>query len=386
MKERIDLQGANVLVTGATGFIGGRLVDYLSAHFRANVRVLVRSYGRAVRLARYPVELVPGDLTDPASLQRACAECDIVFHCGFSPAGEDEFRRRVIVDGTDFLIQAALAAGVKRFVHVSTVAVHGPDPGPVIDADTPLIYTGDVYADAKVDAEKLVFQAIRQHELPAVVIRPTIVYGPHGGSWTLGPLHNLKQGKLTLYDNGEGIANHVYIDDVVQALLLAATRPEAIGQAFLASYGSGVTWQEFFGHYARMTGVALPNLTTRQIEEARKLQQRLRNPLYLGLSFVASPRAQSLLREMPGAQPVLRLVGGALPASTKRSLLARATAIREVKLRPPDLPRPWILQLFHAKGVCNIDKTRQLLGYHPQFPLDVGMSLTESWLHEMRLL
>lgn len=386
MNRPLTLQDATVLVTGATGFIGGRLVDYLVSHYKANVRALIRNYGRAVRLARWPVELVPGDLMDPDSLRKAVAGCDIVFHCAFGTTGEDEVRRSVTVDGTQNMLEASLAAKVKRFVHISTIAVHGPDPGPTVDENTPLLYSNNLYADAKTDAEKLAFQYVQEKGLPVVILRPTIVYGPRSRAWTLGPVNNLKKGKLALIEDGSGIANHVFVDDVVQALLLAATRPEAVGEAFVISYGSGVTWKEFFGYYARMLGIELPNLTLQAIRQQKQQLEQLRNPINMGLSFVASPHAQSVVRGMPGIGPAVGLALKVLRKSVKRAILDRATTLREIKLNPPDLPSQWIIDLFCAKGICRIDKARRILGYQPQFSLDEGMKLTEAWLGYAKII
>lgn len=388
MNRPLTLQGAPVLVTGATGFICGRLVDYLVSYCEANVRALIRNYSRAVRLARWPVELVPGDLMDPDSLRKAVAGCDIVFHCAFGTTGEGKVRRSVTVDGTQNMLEASLAAKVKRFVHISTIAVHGPDPGPTVDENTPLLYSNNPYAypDAKIDAEKLALQYVQEKGLPVVILRPTIVYGPRARFWTLRQINKLKKGKLALIEDGSGIANHVFVDDVVQALLLAATRPEAVGEAFVVSCGTGVTWKEFFGYYARMSGIELPNLTLQTIKQQKRQLAQLRNPLNMGLTFVASPHAQSVVREMPGIGPAAGLALKALPKGVKRAILDRATTLRETKLNPPNLPSQSVIDLFCAKGICRIDKARRMLGYQPQFSLDEGMKLTEAWLRYAKII
>ena len=106
------LTNATVLVTGATGFIGGRLAERLVVEHGARVRALVRNFGRAARLARYPIELVPGDLRAAESIDRAAAGCQYVFHCAYGSDGEDDARRAKRQGGDDpkadgFLIQAA---------------------------------------------------------------------------------------------------------------------------------------------------------------------------------------------------------------------------------------------------------------------------------------
>ncbi len=386
MNGQQSLHSAPVLITGATGFIGGRLAEYLVEHYGANVRALVRRYGRAVRLARYPVQLAPGDLLNTDSLKKAVEGCEVVFHCAFGAVGEDDERRSVTVDGTRNLLEAAVAAGVKRFVHMSTISVHGADPGSVIDEQTPTPYTGDLYGDSKIDAEKLVLEYARTRGLPVVILRPTIVYGPRAGGWTVGPVARMKNGDFTLIDNGNGIANHVYVDDVVQALLLAATRPNVIGETFIISYGEGVTWRNFFSHYAQLLGIELPNLAVATINAQRQQLAQLRSPLNLGLSFAASPHAQSVAQQLPVVGPLVRLTTKALPTGLKTRVLEHATKMREIKLNPPVLPRPWIVELFCAQGICKIDKAQRMLGYQPQVSLAEGMQRTAEWLRDVRMI
>ena len=386
MTNPLDLRSSKILITGASGFIGGRLAEYLTLHYAADVRCLVRSYGKAVRLARLPVTLLSGDLLNADAVQAAARECDIVFHCAFGASGTPEERRRATVDGAQNILEAAAAAGAQRFVHVSTIAVHGPDPSARITEDTPLQYSNDVYADAKIDAEKLVNAYGATRGLPVTIVRPTIVYGPRAGGWTVAQIQQMRSGKQTLIDSGAGIANHVYVDDVVQLLLLAAVRPEAVGQAFIASHGTGVTWRDFFQHYADLLGVELRNLSLETIAQQRKRMAQLRRPHNMGLSFAASPHAQSIVREMPVLGGLVQAAHHRIPGNVKESLLAHAAAMRETKLNPPALPRQWMIDLFCAKGLCQIDKAQRLLGYRPQFDLADGMQRTQFWLRDVGLV
>jgi nucleoside-diphosphate-sugar epimerase len=384
MSQRINLGDATILVTGATGFIGHRLVEYLALHYGANVRALVRNYGPAVHLARLPVELVSGDLLQPDSLARVMDGCDLIFHCAAGMSGSDESRRSVTVEGTRHLLDAAARANVSRFVHVSTVAVHGPNPGPVIDESLPLAHSNDLYADAKLDAEQLVFAYGRDRGVPVTVLRPTVVYGPRSGSWTLGPITQMKRGTFTLIEGGEGSAHHVYVDDVIQGLLLAATRPEAVGEAFILSSGESVPWRHFFSHYARLLGIDLPDLTRQEIDLQRKRLDQLRNPMHMALSFAASPRAYTLTHQIRGVGASLDLLTRAIPPRAREAVLAHATSVRQAKLNPPKPPRPWVVDFFSARNHCRIDKAQRLLGYAPQFSLEEGMALTVDWLRHTR--
>lgn len=386
MTNTQNLRTSKILITGASGFIGGRLAEYLALHYGADVRCLVRTYGKAVRLARLPVTLVSGDLLNADTVQAAARGCDIVFHCAFGVSGAPAERHRGTVEGARNVLEAAAAAGVKRFVHVSTIAVHGPDPGVQISEETPLQHSNDVYADAKIEAEKLVNLYGATRGLPVTIVRPTIVYGPRAGGWTVAQIQQMRSGKHTLIDDGAGTANHVYVDDVVQLLLRAAVRPEAVGETFIASYGTGVTWREFFQHYADVLGVELRNLSLETIAQQRKRMDQLRRPHNMGLSFAASPHAQSIVRELPVVGGLVQAAHRRLPSGVKHSLLAHAAAMREVKLNPPVLPRQWMIDLFCAKGVCRIDKAQRLLGYQPQFDLATGMQRTQSWLRDVRMI
>ncbi|MBX2998555.1 MAG: NAD-dependent epimerase/dehydratase family protein [Caldilineaceae bacterium] len=386
MNQKIDLRNATILVTGASGFIGKRLTEYLTLHYGANVRAMVRSYGPAVHLARLPVEIIAGDLMDPISLQRAISGCDLVFHCAAGISGSDESRRSVTVDGTRHLLEVARQAQVSRFVHISTVAVHGPNPGPIIDERLPLVHSNDIYADAKADAEQWVFRYGKETGLPVTVLRPTVVYGPRSGAWTVGPISGMQRGAFKLIGGGVGSAHHVYVDDVVQALLLAATRPEAVGEAFIISSNSSVPWHEFFGYYAQLLGIELPNLSLEEIALQRQRLKQLRNPVEMALTFAASPRARVLAHQIPGVGASVDLLTKAIPQSTRTTLLAHAASVREAKLNPPKPPKPWIVDYFCAQNRCRIEKAQRMLGYQPQFSLEEGQKLTTEWLRAERII
>src|ERR1700732_2675562 len=123
----MNWRNETVFVTGATGFIGGRVCERMmpAGLPQIRVRALAPRMDRAARIARMPVELCPGDLLDRESLRRALGEAKVVIHCGLGPAS-------TIVRGTENMVAEAHAAGVKRFIHVSTAAIYGitPSPGP----------------------------------------------------------------------------------------------------------------------------------------------------------------------------------------------------------------------------------------------------------------
>ena len=168
------------LVTGATGTVGGAVVQQLLAAGR-EVRALVRDAGRARPLVPAAVELVEGDVTDPASLRRAVDGCGVVYHAAGLPEqwfADPTIFQRVNVQGTANLIEAALATGVTRFVYSSTIDVFAAAPGAAYDESVidpqP---KGTYYERSKQDADRLVVAAL-ERGLPAVFVHPSPFYGP----------------------------------------------------------------------------------------------------------------------------------------------------------------------------------------------------------------
>ena len=172
------LSGKRVLVTGATGLLGGAVIRRL-LEGGSSVLALVRDSARARGLLGSEVAIAEGDLTDPASLRSAVNGCFSIFHFAavlneFQPL---RFYWRANIEGTRALAEAALAAGVERFVHASTVAVYGLRATGRIDERSPRVRCGDSCGDTKLEAEELIRQMAVVRGLPAVIVQPTQVYG-----------------------------------------------------------------------------------------------------------------------------------------------------------------------------------------------------------------
>ena len=242
----LALSGKRILVTGGTGFIGSRLIERLVLEENAEARVLVHHPAHAARVARLPVAIVQGDVLDAADLERAAEGCEMIFHCAYGTSPDETLQRRVNVEGTRNVFDAALGAKVKRVVHFSTLMVYGVTADGDLDETAPRRYFGNAYSDSKLDAEKLAFDYIRRHHLAVVILQPTAVYGPFALQWTQNVLEKMKTGRMILVDGGEGLRNAVYIDDLVSAALLAAVKEQAVGEAFLISGEAPVTWIEFY--------------------------------------------------------------------------------------------------------------------------------------------
>jgi len=320
-----------VLVTGATGFIGSHLAERLATE-GACVRVLVRDPQKLLPPLRDRVEVVRGDLLQPAGFAAATKDCEFVFHVA-AWLGQPN-RREVAYAGnvtaTQRLAEAARIAGVRRFIGTSSVAVYGPVLKGVVDETWPHsnVY---LYSETKSLGEQAAF-ATMTGRFEVTVIRPAEVYGPRGGVWTTVPVDLAKRGLPSLIGGGHGLAHPVYVENLVDAYLLAAQRDEAIGEAFTIC-DADIPWREFYGRYAAMVG-----------KRARSI------PVWLAWCGV---------------------LGAEIGAKVTR--------------RPPNVSRA-MLGFMTGRCVYSTEKAKRLLGWSPRFSLDEGLRRTEQWLREVKMV
>jgi nucleoside-diphosphate-sugar epimerase len=325
-------------VTGATGFIGGRLVDALVAQGH-KVRVLARRPDASPQLHQPGVELVAGDLGDPAGLAEAVSGAERVFHCAGLVG--DWLRlddaRRINVEGTRAVLSASAASGVQRVVHLSSLAVYGLGQHRGTDESAPLRYSGDAYMDSKIDAERMVRVAADRDGLAAVIVRPGFVYGPGDRRFLPKLLDALVRRQFAYVGDGSKLLNLSYVDDVAQAMLLAAGEPSAVGEAYNLTDGTETSLREFVECLCGHLGLPAP---TKRIPPA---------------------------------------VGWAAAYAVEG--LARARRAREA----PRLSRGRMRFLYFNQHYSG-EKAQRELGYRPQFTYREGIPATLAWYREQGLL
>lgn len=317
-----------VYITGALGFIGRALGE---RYRRLGCEV------RGVDLRADPgIGVSAGDVGAPGRWQRDVEGCDLVLHTAaiVSNAADLDASWRLNVAGTRHVLDAA-AGSVKRFVHISSIRAFSdlgfPDG---VRESHPVRPDGNPYVDTKIASEQVVLQAHAAGEVAVTVIRPGDVYGPGSRPWTILPVEAIRAGRFVLPAMGNGVFSPVYVENLVDGVVLSAGSPRGAGQVLTLTDGVGVSCREFFGHYHRMLG--------------------RRGPVCLPTSVaLALARASAAGARLRGRETE---TGGA------------------------------IIRYFTRTGTYSIEKARELIGYAPAVDLAEGMRRTESWLKDAALI
>ncbi len=320
-----------VALTGGTGYTGGHLLRALLAR-GDRVVALGRAVSITPELAASGAAWVTGDLSDQGAIDRLIDGADVVLHVAavYRTAGHpDSYYRQINVGGTERLLEAAARRGVRRFVHTSTVGVHGHVSKPPADEDAPLA-PGDIYQRTKAEAEVLALDYYARRSVPVVVVRPGAIYGP-AETRLLKLFRAVARGRYALVGSGQALYHLVYIDDLIGGFLLALDRPEAVGEAFIIAGPRYVSQQELAQLIAQST------------------QGRL-----LPFRIPAAP---------------LRLAGA----------ICEAICV-PLGLEPPLHRRR--VDFWTKSRAFSIDKARRLLGYAPQVDVAEGIARTAAWYRE----
>jgi nucleoside-diphosphate-sugar epimerase len=381
---------SKTLITGATGFIGNRLCERFKLHYHRPFRAFVRNFARACRLARMDTEMVGGDLMDSDSIRKALVGCDTVVHLAFSNA-------HTAVRETKNLLAACVQTKIKRFVHVSSIAVHGPAPGPeCAREETAVIGSryGEAYSDAKAAVERLVQQAMQQDNFPTVILRPGIVYGPYSPH-VVRVVQSACSGKVMLIDEGRWLCNAVYIDDVCNAIQRALEWDEGMGRAFFITADHAIAWKDFILKFAEMVEPK-PRILNVSAVEVREYWKGQRPTLKSNLQAFWQLLVSSDFHRQLSSVPALNSAVVSLKTLVKNILPEeQVVGLRMLAERGPNLPptpsfltmpdRGRLVRETFAFEFSN-DLAKKVLGWRPNYGFEEGVRLTETWLRFSRLL
>ncbi|MGB7946350.1 MAG: NAD-dependent epimerase/dehydratase family protein [Candidatus Binatia bacterium] len=323
------------LVTGASGFTGGHLCRRLvSAGHR--VRALIRDPRLAGELRRQGIETAQGDLRDPRSLEGALDSVEVVYHIAAAYRQGSLSRAELFainVEGTKHLLDVAIRAGVRRFIHCSTIGVHGSVTNTPANEQSPYA-PGDDYQESKMRAEKLVLEYMAGGRMPIVIFRPVGIYGP-GDLRFLKLFKAIQTKRFVMLGSGEVLYHLIYIDDLIDGIVLCATEDRAVGNVYILAGKQPVKLNQLVQVIAEHLGVR---------------PTRLRLPLTP--VYVAGWICEMICKPFGINPPLYR---------------------RRV-------------DFFRKTRSFDISKARAELGFEPRTDLQTGVALTAAWYRKNRLL
>lgn len=237
--------GSRVLITGATGFTGSNLVKKLLQQ-EVEIVAIARKTSNLGAFEGLPIKWLQGDVCDPDLIASATQNVNYIFHM-VTPFREakspDIGYHNVHVLSTQRLAKAALEQpDFRRFVHVSTIGVHGHVEEPPGDENCPL-KPGDIYQETKLEGEVWIRDFGQQTSLPVTVIRPAGIYGP--GEKRLLKIYKMAmQGWVPVIGNGSNLLHFVHVDDLTNFFIHTATQPQAIGEVFICGSQQAITFRD----------------------------------------------------------------------------------------------------------------------------------------------
>jgi nucleoside-diphosphate-sugar epimerase len=285
----LDSGARKVLVTGANGFTGARLCQYL-AERGVSTRGMYWAPEGVPTFSHANLELVPGDLLDRESLKRSLDGVEIVHNVAalYRPTNVPQKAYwDVNVDGVRNMVEEAAKAGVKRFVQCSTVGVHGAVANPPADENAP-IKPDDYYQETKYRGEMLARELCPALGMPVAVVRPAAIYGPRELRF-LKLAKALKSGTFVMFGTGEVRYHFIHVDDLCAAFCLCAERDEAVGEVFIIADNGALTLNEIVRVMSQALGIKPPRL-------------RLPYPLLYG----AAAACELMLKPFPVSPPLHR--------------------------------------------------------------------------------
>lgn len=235
-----------VLVTGAGGFLGSHVTELLLERGE-QPRLLIHQSDRLSGIRASDVDLRIGHVSDGGALAGVLRGVDRVVHCAArtGPWGAEAEYVRINVRGLETLVRAAMAAGVERVVHVSSITVHGNDVRGEADEESPLRSEPNPYSRSKVAGERLLQRLIREERAPVTIVRPGWIYGPRDTASFARLAGRVGEGRMILVGPGDNHLPLIYARDAAQGVLLAAETPRAEGRSYLLVNDELVTQRQF---------------------------------------------------------------------------------------------------------------------------------------------
>jgi 2-alkyl-3-oxoalkanoate reductase len=350
-----------VAIIGASGFVGLRLIERFHLEGKAEVLPVVHAFRSLAVVARFSLPWKVADATDVNALAESLKGCDAVVHAALGDANQ-------IVGMAEALYPAAARAGVKRIVALSSASVHSLSPAVGTDENTPILTKQkSEYNSAKARAEEILLAARKSGSVELVQLRPSIIHGPRS-RLVATIAQELLSGTAYFVDGGQGICNAISVDNLIDAIHLALTTPQADGHTFLINDRETVTWRDFYGEIAKAVGTDLSGVHS------------IVPPTF-------SESASEKLAKVAAGKTAMALMPK-IPARVKRLAKAAAAAwpepVRPNGWRLPAGPTPSpteeMCQLQSCRWRYPTAKIETVLGFSPPLSFQEAMRRTGEWL------
>ena len=324
-----------VFVAGATGYMGSFLAERLVEE-GYSVRGLVRDPDRCDELRSKGIDPALGDLRDPQSLEAALQGIDTVYQVAGIFRRENVSKKEMYdthVKGIQNLMDACIKTGVKKYVHGSTVGVHGDVKNPPANEQSPY-GPGDLYQETKTKGEQTVLRYMKEGRLPITIFRPTGVYGPRDTRF-LKLVRTINKKLVPVVGSGEVLFHAIYIDDLIDGIIKCGTTEEAIGNVYILASEQPITLNNLFRTIAEKLDV---------------------NPLWLHVPYKPVYMAGHL------CELIFKPLG----------------------INPPLYRRR--VSFFKNTRWFDISKAKRELGFQPMVDMNTGLKLTVDWYKQAGLL
>lgn len=355
-------------IVGASGFVGNRAVEMLHKE-GMTVCPIVRHTADLERFSQMGLKGCIANAFDGAALEKAFSGCDVAIH---SVLGSSGLIRGSIAPA----YRAAQKAGVRRLIYLSSMIVHTSAPSPGTTESTPPIeyQPGFPTHIAKIDAERRLLRLRKKGDVEVVIFRPGVVFGPRS-RWITELAEQLTQGSAYFINNGSGICNTVYVDNLIHAMRLAMFTSGADGEAFFVGDREQVTWLDFYRPFAQALDIdvkQIPQLTAPEFTHSRKQQW------------------VNAIRESEVVQKGLTLLPDDLKPIMKSILPNRSKTAVEKLPTIPAQTQPVVTEMMailqQSQYKLPFEKARKILGYEPIFSFEEGCHCSIKWLLENKHL
>jgi predicted dehydrogenase/nucleoside-diphosphate-sugar epimerase len=374
---RPGLPPGRVVVTGGTGFIGSRLVGRLVQLGFEEISVPIRRIGSCATVARYPVSLKIWNLLDAQQVRSAVEGARWVFHLAYGRDGADS--NRLTVEGTRNVVEAAIAAGCECVVVLSTIYVFGEDDG-LVDELCPYRPKGQ-YGAEKAQMERWCLKrSASSRKTRIVILNPSCVFGPGGSTYSEMPYRMAKAGCFGWIEQGQGLANVCFVDNLIDAILLAAKTVEAHRQRFIIN-DQTCTWREFLEPLVSGSEV-WRSLTVRELADLhRTARPRWRDALY---TIAADRGVRSVLKARMPTSAIIALARHLYPdVFVNSNSVTTPQFVRNATTQEHSLPPVWFADLFSpAQTRFSSARAHSVLGWSPLVKLVDAQDITKRWLEE----